>query len=36
MDRIIGVTELRRKFRVVFANVVDNHTPYIIMANSKP
>jgi len=36
MDRIIGVTELQRKFRAVFDEVVRRHTPYILTRGSRP
>jgi len=36
MDRIIGVTELQRKFRMVFDEVVERHTPYILTRGSRP
>jgi len=36
MDRIIGVTELQRKFRAVFDEVARKHTPYILTRGSRP
>jgi prevent-host-death family protein len=36
MDKIIGVTELQRKFRAVFEDVVSKHTPYILTRGSRP
>ncbi|MBI4772366.1 MAG: type II toxin-antitoxin system Phd/YefM family antitoxin [Chloroflexi bacterium] len=36
MNKIIGVTELQRKFRVVFDEVVHKHTPYILTRGSRP
>ena len=36
MEKIIGVTELQRKFRSVFEDVVKKHTPYILMRGSRP
>ena len=36
MDRIIGVTELQRKFRTVLDEVVERHTPYILTRGSRP
>jgi len=36
MDRIIGVTELQRKFRTVFDEVVRRHIPYILTRGSRP
>ena len=36
MDRIIGVTELQRKFRTVFDEVVQRHVPYILTRGSRP
>ncbi len=36
MDKIIGVTELQRKFRAVFDDVVHKHTPYILTRGSRP
>ena len=36
MDKIIGVTELQRKFRTVFEDVVNKHTPYILTRGSRP
>jgi len=36
MDKIIGVTELQRRFRDVFDEVVQRHTPYILTRGSRP
>jgi prevent-host-death family protein len=36
MNKIIGVTELQRKFRAVFDEVVGRHTPYILTRGSRP
>jgi prevent-host-death family protein len=36
MDKIIGVTELQRKFRAVFEDVVNKQTPYILTRGSRP
>lgn len=36
MNKIIGVTELQRKFRSVFDDVVARHMPYILTRGSRP
>jgi prevent-host-death family protein len=36
MNRIIGVTELRRKFRSVFDEVVEHHVSYVLTRGSCP
>lgn len=36
MNRIIGVTELQRKFRTVFDEVAHKHTAYILTRGSRP
>ncbi|PIW20722.1 MAG: hypothetical protein COW33_01355 [Anaerolineae bacterium CG17_big_fil_post_rev_8_21_14_2_50_57_27] len=36
MNRIIGVTELQRRFRSIFDDVVKNRTPYILTRGSRP
>jgi len=36
MNRIIGVTDLQRRFRSVFDEVVNNRTPYILTRGSRP
>jgi len=36
MQQIIGVTELQRKFRVFFDDVVRKHTPIILTRGSRP
>ena len=36
MDKIIGVTELQRKFRTVFDEVAQKHVPYILTRGSRP
>jgi prevent-host-death family protein len=36
MNRIIGVTELQRSFRVVFEQVAHNRMPYVLTRGSRP
>jgi prevent-host-death family protein len=36
MDKIIGVTELQRKFRAVFEDVVNKQTSYVLTRGSRP
>ena len=36
MNKIIGVTELQRKFRSVFDEVVERHVPYVLTRGSRP
>jgi len=36
MDRIIGVTDLQRNFRMIFDEVAQKHTPYILTRGSRP
>ncbi len=36
MNRIIGVTELQRKFRAVFDDVARNKTPYVLTRGRRP
>lgn len=36
MQRIIGVTELQRRFRSVFDQVAKEHIPYILTRGSRP
>ncbi len=36
MQRIIGVTELQRRFRSVFDEVVDKSVPYVLTRGSRP
>ena len=36
MNRIIGVTELQRRFKSVFDEVVKNQIPYILTRGSRP
>ena len=36
MDRIIGVTELQRKFSLIFDEVAKRHTPYVLTRGSRP
>lgn len=36
MNKIIGVTELQRRFRVIFDEVADQHVPYILTRGSRP
>jgi len=36
MQKIIGVTEMQRRFRAVFDEVSREHTPYVLIRGSKP
>ncbi len=36
MQKIIGVTELQRNFRVVFDEVVQKSVPYVLTRGSRP
>jgi len=36
MHRIIGVTELRRRFRSVFDKVTKENVPYVLTRGSRP
>lgn len=36
MNKIIGVTELQRKFRSVFDDVVERRVPYVLTRGSRP
>jgi len=36
MQRIIGVTELQRRFRAVFDEVAKGNTPYVLTRGSRP
>ena len=36
MQRIIGVTELQRRFRWVFDQVVKDNVPYVLTRGSRP
>jgi prevent-host-death family protein len=36
MQKIIGVTELQRRFRAVFDEVVKKQVPYILTRGSRP
>ena len=36
MQRIIGVTELQRRFRSVFDEVVKERVPYVLTRGSRP
>jgi prevent-host-death family protein len=36
MNKVIGVTELQRRFRIVFDEVAKELTPYILMRGSRP
>lgn len=36
MQRIIGVTELQRRFRSVFDEVAKKHIPYVLTRGSRP
>ena len=36
MNKIIGVTEMQRRFRSVFDEVVNEHVPYVLTRGSRP
>jgi prevent-host-death family protein len=36
MHKIIGVTELQRRFRSVFDEVAKKHIPYVLTRSSRP
>jgi prevent-host-death family protein len=36
MHRIIGVTELQRRFRAVFDQVAERNIPYVLTRGSRP
>ncbi len=36
MQKIIGVTELQRRFRPLFEDVVRKHTPLVLTRGSRP
>ncbi len=36
MNKIIGVTELQRRFRSVFDEVAKQHVPYVLTRGSRP
>lgn len=36
MERIIGVTELQRRFRAIFDRVAKDNVPYILTRGSRP
>ena len=36
MQRIIGVTDLQRRFRAVLDEVVARHVPYVLTRGSRP
>ena len=36
MQKIIGVTELQRRFRLVFDEVARKHVPYVLTRGSRP
>lgn len=36
MNKIIGVTALQRKFRKIFEEVAEDHTPYVLTRGSRP
>jgi len=36
MERIIGVTELQRRFRAVFDQVAKENVPYVLTRGSRP
>jgi prevent-host-death family protein len=36
MNKIIGVTDLQRKFKKVFDEVAEEHIPYVLTRGSRP
>jgi prevent-host-death family protein len=36
MQKVIGVTELQRRFRSVFDEVASRHIPYVLTRDSRP
>ncbi|NOX62251.1 MAG: type II toxin-antitoxin system Phd/YefM family antitoxin, partial [Chloroflexi bacterium] len=36
MQKVIGVTELQRRFRSVFDEVAQRHIPYVLTRGSRP
>ena len=36
MHKIIGVTELQRRFRAIFDQVAKENVPYVLMRDSRP
>jgi len=36
MNKIVGVTDLQRKFRKIFDEVAEDHIPYILTRGSRP
>lgn len=36
MNKIIGVTELQRRFRPIFDEVAHKHIPYVLTRGSRP
>jgi prevent-host-death family protein len=36
MDKIIGVTDLQRRFRKTFDEVAEEHVPYVLTRGSRP
>lgn len=36
MERIIGVTELQRRFRTIFDQVAKENVPYVLTRGSRP
>jgi prevent-host-death family protein len=36
MDKIIGVTDLQRRFRKTFDEVAEGHVPYVLTRGSRP
>lgn len=36
MQKVIGVTELQRRFRSVFDEVAQDHIPYVLTRGSRP
>jgi prevent-host-death family protein len=36
LDKIIGVTDLQRRFRKTFDEVAEEHVPYVLTRGSRP
>jgi prevent-host-death family protein len=36
MNKVIGVTDLQRRFRAIFDEVVKENTPYVLTRGSRP
>jgi len=36
MNRVIGVTDLQRRFRTILSEVVENHVPYVLAHDGRP